>query len=93
MSLSLFEKNIRDISDWDITHGKYRLLECQWDINNPKRCTNPVIPTKSYCDEHFYKIYKKISDEEAEREIEKLTDTLIKDEDILLPIIEEEPDA
>lgn len=49
--------------------GDLRPTTCEWDCHLPEeKCQSVVIPGKSYCSEHFVKIYRITTAELADKE-------------------------
>jgi len=66
------------MNDYDAYRGAYRAHNCEW-IGKGERCNKIPLINKSYCDEHYNRVYLVVTPEEAETIIKKqLKETFYK---------------
>lgn len=53
------------MNDAQLYHGLYRAITCEWTLDDTK-CRQPTLSGKSYCDDHYHRVFVAMTDEEVD---------------------------
>lgn len=60
------------MKDGIIINGEFIPISCQWKHDDGTQCCNHVVTGKSYCHEHYSKIYEEVPEEYFDEIVDEL---------------------
>jgi len=63
------------MNDAQLYHGRYKAITCEWISDNTK-CRRPTLAGKSYCDDHYHRVFITMTDEEVDALVDAELHTL-----------------
>ena len=61
------------MNDAQLYYGKYRAVTCEWTLDGSK-CRKPTLVGKSYCDDHYHRIFVAMTDDEVDNLVDNALD-------------------
>jgi hypothetical protein len=61
------------MSDVKLYYGKYKPVTCEWTLDKD-RCRRPTLAGKSYCDDHYHRVFVTMSDDEVDNLVDSALD-------------------
>jgi hypothetical protein len=63
----------KKMTDIDAVYGEFRPTTCEWisPTDDSERCVNSPMRGKSYCEDHYHRVYENVSPEDFEKFVSK----------------------
>ena len=63
------------MNEAQLYYGRYKAVTCEWTSDNTK-CRRPTLVGKSYCDDHYHRVFVAMTNEEVDALVDAELHTL-----------------